>query len=58
MSSFELYLPEGPTSALTTDGVLCTKSSPVMPSTFTAQDGTELHENVKVARHRVARKSE
>ncbi len=48
VSSFELYLPEGPTSALTTDGVLCT-SSPVMPSTFTAQDGTELHESVKVA---------
>jgi len=48
VSSFELYLPEGPTSALTTDGVLC-KSSPVMPTTFIAQDGAELHEHVKVA---------
>ena len=46
--SFELYLPEGPTSALTTDGVLC-KSSPVMPTTFIAQDGTVLHESVKIA---------
>ncbi len=48
VSSFELYLPEGPTSALTTDGVLC-KSSPVMPTTFIAQDGAELHESIKVA---------
>jgi hypothetical protein len=48
VSSFELYLPEGPTSALTTDGVLC-KSSPVMPTTFIAQDGTELHQSIKVA---------
>jgi hypothetical protein len=48
VSSFELYLPEGPTSALTTDGVLC-KSSPVMPTTFIAQDGAELHQSIKVA---------
>ncbi len=48
VNSFELYLPEGPTSALTTDGVLC-RSSPVMPTTFIAQDGTELHESIKVA---------
>ncbi len=48
VTSFELYLPEGPTSALTTDGVLC-KSSPVMPTTLIAQDGAEIHESVKIA---------
>jgi hypothetical protein len=48
VSSFELYLPEGPTSALTTDGVLC-KSSPVMPTTFVAQNGAETQESVKIA---------
>jgi hypothetical protein len=48
VNSFELFLPEGPTSALTTDGVLC-KSSPVMPTTFIAQDGTTLRESVKIA---------
>ncbi len=48
VSSFELYLPEGPTSALTTDGVLC-KSSPVMPTTFIAQDGTVLKQSSRIA---------
>ncbi len=48
VTSFELYLPEGPASALTTDGVLCT-SSPVMPTTLIAQDGAEVKENVKIA---------
>ncbi len=48
VSGFELYLPEGPTSALTTDGVLC-KSSPVMPTTFVAQNGAETQESVKIA---------
>ena len=48
VTSFELYLPEGPASALTTDGVLCT-SSPVMPTTLIAQDGAEIHESVKIA---------
>ena len=48
VNSFELFLPEGPTSALTTDGVLC-KSSPVMPTTFIAQDGAVIHESVKIA---------
>ena len=44
---FELYLPQGPTSALTTNGDLC-KGSPVMPTTFVAQNGAE-QENMKIA---------
>jgi hypothetical protein len=47
-SSFELYLPEGKYSALTALGNLC-KSSPVMPTLFVAQNGTEIHQNTKIA---------
>jgi hypothetical protein len=47
VSSFELYLPEGPDSALAANGNLC-KQQLVMPATFTAQDGAALKENVKI----------
>jgi hypothetical protein len=47
VSSFELYLPEGPDSALAANGNLC-KQQLVMPATFTGQDGAQLKENVKL----------
>jgi hypothetical protein len=49
VGSFELTLPEGPYSALTTEEKtsLC-KSKLVMPTTFLAQNGAELHQNTKV----------
>ena len=46
-SSFELYLPEGPYSALAANGNLC-KSSLVMPNEFIAQNGTAIHEKTKI----------
>jgi hypothetical protein len=47
VSSFELYLPEGPGSALAANGNLCTQKL-VLPSTFTAQDGAQLKEKTPV----------
>jgi hypothetical protein len=47
-SSFELYLPEGKSSALAANGTLC-KSSLAMPTAITAQDGSEIHESTKIA---------
>ena len=46
-SSFELYLPEGKYSALAANGNLCT-SKLAMPTAFTAQNGTEIHESTKI----------
>jgi hypothetical protein len=48
VGSFELNLPEGPYSALTTDGSLC-KQKLVMPTEFIAQNGATLHQNTKIA---------
>jgi hypothetical protein len=48
VSSFELVSPEGPYSALTTDGNLC-KSTLEMPTEFVAQNGAEIHQNTKIA---------
>jgi hypothetical protein len=47
VSSFELYLPQGPDSALAANGNLCTQKL-VMPSTFTAQDGAVLKQDTKI----------
>jgi hypothetical protein len=47
ISSFELYLPEGPDSALAANGDLCT-SKLAMPTAFVAQNGAEIHETTKI----------
>jgi hypothetical protein len=46
--SFELYLPEGPHSALAAVGNLC-KDKLAMPTSFVAQNGAEIHESTKIA---------
>jgi hypothetical protein len=47
VNSFELYLPQGPGSALAANGNLC-KSKLLMPTVFTAQDGAQLKQNTKI----------
>jgi hypothetical protein len=47
VNSFELYLPEGPSSALAANGNLCT-SKLVMPTAITAQNGAEVHQATKI----------
>jgi hypothetical protein len=46
--SFELYLPEGKTSALAANGNLCA-STLRMPTTFTAQNGAQISQSTKLA---------
>jgi hypothetical protein len=48
VNSFELYLPQGPDSALAANGDLCTGSL-TMPTTFTAQNGVVLHQSTPIA---------
>jgi hypothetical protein len=48
VNSFELYLPQGPDSALAANGDLCTGSL-TMPTTFTAQNGIVLHQSTPIA---------
>ena len=49
VGSFELTLPEGPYSALTTAGNLCTAKDLTMPTEFIAQNGAELKQSTKIA---------
>jgi hypothetical protein len=48
VSSFELFLPAGPYSALAANGNLC-KEKLALPTTFTAQDGAQFKKNVPIA---------
>ncbi len=48
VSSFELYLPAGPDSALTANGNLC-EGGLTMPTTFVAQNGAEIHQRTAIA---------
>jgi uncharacterized repeat protein (TIGR01451 family) len=48
ITSFELYLPEGPYSALAANGNLC-KSKLAMPTAFTGQNGAVIHESTKIS---------
>ncbi len=49
ISEFELYLPEGPQSALAANGDLCTATNLVMPTIFNGQNGGRLKQNTPVA---------
>ncbi len=49
ISEFELYLPEGPNSALAANGNLCTATNLVMPTIFNGQNGGRLKENTPLS---------
>jgi hypothetical protein len=50
VNTFELYLPEGPYSALAANGNLCKQAGKlVMPTRFTAQNGATLTQKTKIA---------
>ncbi len=49
VSSFELYLPEGPYSALTANGRNLCRSKLVMPTAFTAQNGLTMRQSTRIA---------
>ena len=48
ISEFELYLPEGPNSALAANGNLCTAKDLVMPTIFNGQNGVTLQQNTRI----------
>ena len=48
VGTFELTLPQGPYSALTTDGSLCQAKNLAMPTEFVGQNGAEIHTSTKI----------
>jgi hypothetical protein len=48
VNSFELFLPQGPDSALAANGNLC-KSALKMPAVFVAQNGLSIHEDIPIS---------
>lgn len=56
IESFELYLPQGPGSALAANGNLC-KSTLKMPTTFVAQNGMTIRRSTPIAATGCARKT-
>jgi hypothetical protein len=48
VNSFELFLPQGPGSALAANGKLC-NSRLTMPTVFTAQNGIVVHQSTPIA---------
>jgi hypothetical protein len=49
VTSFELTLPEGPYSALTALGNLCTVKKLTMPTELVGQNGAEIEQSTKIA---------
>jgi hypothetical protein len=49
VGTFELTLPQGKYSALAANGNLC-KRKLLMPTSFVAQNGAEIHQNTKIAK--------
>jgi hypothetical protein len=48
VGTFELYLPEGPHSALAANGNLCNSKPLTMPTEFVAQDAPVIHQSTKI----------
>lgn len=48
VSSFELYFPPGPQSALTTTSALCNDGALTLPTSLVAQNGIELNQRLKI----------
>ncbi len=49
VGTFELNLPQGPYSALTTEANLCQAKNLAMPTEFIGQNGAETHTSTKIA---------
>ena len=62
VGTFELTLPQGKYSALAANGNLCTAKKLAMPTSFLAQNGTEIHTSTPItptgcAKHKATKKT-